>query len=132
VVFSVRDGLLPAVAKHWNDVGGAGLNGGRALDIDSAITFLIDNGLIDKELVLSNDIFVESDLRRNRIFQIATANGGFFIKQPDPLSPGSYETTRAEIGFYEHYASVEDYTPSFLTRLRYIDRPSSLLALAGC
>ncbi len=105
------------------------MDDGQAFDIDSAITVLIDKGLVDKELVLSNEIFVESGLRRNRNFQVLTTNGGLFVKQPDPLSPGSYETIRAEVSFYEHFVSSNEFVKSILPRLKYSEQTNTLLAL---
>ena len=75
------------------------------LDVDSAVPFLLDRGLIRDEEILAGEVAVEAVPRRNRNLRITTGkSSGLFVKQPEDLAQGSRETLRTEGDFYRRHA----------------------------
>ena len=76
------------------------------LDVDSAVPFLLDRGLIRDEELLAGEVAVEAMPRRNRNLRITIGeSSGLFVKQPEDLAQGSRETLRAEGDFYRRHAA---------------------------
>jgi hypothetical protein len=69
-------------------------------DVDTAVPYLLDKKLIDREAILDGALRVTSAASRNRNLRVETAAGGYLIKQPDPLAAGGSLTLRAEAEFY--------------------------------
>ena len=60
------------------------------LDVDNAVPYLIEHGLIQLDWILSGELTIRSAARRNRNLRVEGPGGaGCFVKQPDSLvSPG--------------------------------------------
>ena len=102
------------------------------LDVDNAIPFLIERGLIEPEWIVDGGLTIRSVARRNRNLRVETPNEtGYFIKQPDELAPGCVRTLRAEAAFYTFCQEEPAAAPvaQFLPRMLYRDPDRSLHVL---
>jgi hypothetical protein len=71
------------------------------LDVDDAIRFLIERGLIDNTWILDGSLIVRRLERRNRNLKVVGRGGlGFVIKQPGYSMAESRDTLRCEAGFH--------------------------------
>ena len=76
------------------------------LDVDSAVPFLVERGLLDVEAILNGTVSVESVARRNRNLRISdSAGSGLFIKQPDQARDSNLTTFTAEAEFYSLHSA---------------------------
>jgi hypothetical protein len=72
------------------------------LDVDNAVPFLLEQGLIQRDWILSGDLTIRSAARRNRNLRVEGPGGaGCFIKQPDSLLSAGRKTLAGEAAFYE-------------------------------
>ncbi len=54
------------------------------LDVDDAIPFLLEHGLVQRDWIVKGDLILRSAARRNRNLRIEGPGGaGYLIKQPD-------------------------------------------------
>ena len=71
------------------------------LDVDNAIPFLIERGLIDHAWILDGGLIVRSLQRRNRNLRVVGRSGfGFLIKQPGNSTAEGLDTLRCEAQFH--------------------------------
>ncbi len=102
------------------------------LDVDNAIPFLLEHGLVERDWIIHGELTLRSAARRNRNLRIEGPGGaGCLIKQPDELAPASRDTLTREAAFYEFLqqevvaAPVARYLPRMVLR----DRDRALHAL---
>jgi hypothetical protein len=100
------------------------------LDVDSAVPFLVERGLLDVEAILSGAVSVESVARRNRNLRISVSSrSGLFVKQPDELGQSSLSTFRAEAEFYRFHSSDGSVVARVLPDLLLYEPAIPLLAV---
>jgi hypothetical protein len=102
------------------------------LDVDNAIRFVLEQGLIDAGWVIDGDLTIRSVARRNRNLWIQGPKGaGYVIKQPDALSRASRRTLANEAAFYAFCQEQPGAAPvaRLLPRLVCRDVGRSILAL---
>lgn len=100
------------------------------LDPDSAVRFLLHQGILDRDAVVTGDVTVEGVPRRNRNLRVSVTGGpGFFLKQPEDVSAHSRETLRAEAAFYRRYGSPPGPVAAVLPRLIAYEETAPLLVL---
>jgi Ser/Thr protein kinase RdoA (MazF antagonist) len=102
------------------------------LDVDNAIPFLLEHGLVERGWIVDGDLTLRSAARRNRNLRIEGPGGaGYLIKQPDELAPASRRTLTSEAAFYEFCQQEAAAAPvaRFLPRLVLRDRDRTLHAL---
>jgi hypothetical protein len=101
------------------------------LDVETAVPYLLDQKLIDRDAILDGKLTVTSAARRNRNLRVESASGGYLIKQPDDPAEGGYRTLRAEVEFYtfcrQEPAAVV--MAEVLPRLAFYDPERALFAL---
>ena len=72
------------------------------LDVDNAVAFLLEHGLVECDWIVSGELTLRSVARRNRNIRIKGPDGaGHLIKQPDDLAPAGRRTLDSEAAFYE-------------------------------
>jgi Ser/Thr protein kinase RdoA (MazF antagonist) len=101
------------------------------LDVDSAVGYLLDRKLVDRDAIIDGDLQVISAARRNRNLRVETSVGGYLIKQPDDPAFGGRETLNNEAAFYT-FCQNEPAVAALaqvLPRLIYYDPDQPLLAL---
>jgi hypothetical protein len=101
------------------------------LDVDSAVPYLLENKLIDRDAILDGELKVTSAARRNRNLRVETAGGGYLIKQPFDANEGGYRTLQREVGFYA-FCQREPAVAAMagvLPRLAFFDADRFLVAL---
>ena len=63
------------------------------LDVDSAVPFLLEHGLVERDWIVNGELTLCSAARRNRNLRIEGPGGaGYLIKQPDDLAPAGRRT----------------------------------------
>ena len=71
------------------------------LDVDTAVTYLLECKLVDTAAIVAGDLTVRSALRRNRNLRVERRRGpGYLLKQPDPGEWGGARTLSTEAGFF--------------------------------
>jgi Ser/Thr protein kinase RdoA (MazF antagonist) len=102
------------------------------LDVDTAVAFLLEHGLVERDWIVDGDLTLRSAARRNRNLRIEGHGGaGYLIKQPDELAPAGRRTLANEAAFYEfcqHEAAAAP-VALLLPRLVLRDRDCALHAL---
>ena len=98
-------------------------------DLDSVIPFLLDRNLITLDAIVSNDVSVVAEPRRNRNFRVEVADSGYFIKHPEKLSAGSLQSTANEAKFLLYAASIDGTAARFLPTLVLEDSELHLTVL---
>jgi hypothetical protein len=101
------------------------------LDVDTAVPYLLDKKLIDRDAILDGALTVRSAARRNRNLRVETTVGGYLIKQPDDPAEGGYHTLRMEVDFYSfcQQEPAVGAMAAVLPRLVFFDPERSLFAL---
>ncbi|HYV46117.1 MAG TPA: phosphotransferase [Myxococcaceae bacterium] len=102
------------------------------LDVDSAIPYLMAQGLLGGAAIIDGELTVTSMARRNRNLKVqGPAGNSYLIKQPDGPAGGGGRTLRHEASFYTFCHEHLDDTPvpSLLPRLAHFDSAIPLLAL---
>jgi len=102
------------------------------LDVDTAVAFLLERGLVERDWIVNGDLTLRSAARRNRNLRIEGPGGaGYLIKQPDELAPAGRRTLTSEAAFYEFCQQEAAAAPvaRLLPRLVLRDRDSALHAL---
>ncbi|MFI5454280.1 MAG: phosphotransferase [Isosphaerales bacterium] len=102
------------------------------LNVDSAIPYLLERGLIDPDWIINGDLTIRCAARRNRNLRIEGPSGaGFLIKQADELAHGGHLTLSNEAAFHEfcrHEPAVAQVT-ELVAGIAFRDRERSLHAL---
>jgi Ser/Thr protein kinase RdoA (MazF antagonist) len=102
------------------------------LDLDSAVPFLLEHGLLERDWIVDGELTLLSATRRNRNLRIEGPGGaGYLIKQPDELAPAGRRTLTNEAAFYEfcQHEPAAAAVARFLPRLVLRDRDCALHAL---
>ena len=102
------------------------------LDVDTAVDFLLEHGLVESDWIVNGDLTLRSAARRNRNLRIEGPGGaGYLIKQPDELAPAGRRTLTSEAAFYEFCEQEAAAAPvaRLLPRLVLRDRECALHAL---
>ncbi len=102
------------------------------LDVDNAVAFLLEHGLVERDWIVSGDLLLRSITRRNRNLRIEGPDGaGYLIKQPDDLAPAGRRTLDNEAAFYEFCQQEPAASPvlGLLPRLVLRDQGRTLHAL---
>lgn len=101
------------------------------LNIDNAVPYLLERGLVSVGSILEGDLAVVSVARRNRNLRVERGDGpGYLIKQPDGPVQGTQHTLWREAAFFDlcqrepSLAEVREIVP----RLLYFDPQGPLLA----
>lgn len=101
------------------------------LNIDNAVPYLLERGLVTARSILEGDLAIVSVTRRNRNLRVERSDGpGYLVKQPDDPSQGERHTLWREAGFFDlcqrepALSEIREIVP----RLLYFDPQGPLLA----
>ena len=76
------------------------------LTVDNAVTFLLEQGMIDVSVIIDSDLIIRSVARRNRNLKVeGPASTGLFVKQAESTAGSERETLSREAGFLYFCAS---------------------------
>jgi Ser/Thr protein kinase RdoA (MazF antagonist) len=102
------------------------------LNVDNAIPYLLEHGLIDPQWIIDGDVTIQSAARRNRNLRFEGAGGaGYLIKQAGLLEQGRQPTLDNEAAFLEfcHDEPALAQVARHLPAIAFRDRDHSLHAL---
>ncbi|HSG40640.1 MAG TPA: phosphotransferase [Thermoanaerobaculia bacterium] len=101
------------------------------LNIDNAVPYLLERGLVTVGSIVEGDLSIVSVARRNRNLRVERGDGpGYLIKQPDGPSSGAQHTLWREAAFFDlcqREASLGEIR-GIVPRLLYFDPQGPLLA----
>ncbi len=124
--------VWPHPQPALDDPGAIAAKAAVMLDVDNAIPFLLEHGLIERDWIIHGELTLRSAARRNRNLRIEGPGGaGCLIKQPDGLAPASRDTLTREAAFYEflQYEAAAAPVARYLPRMVLRDRDRGLHAL---
>jgi hypothetical protein len=102
-----------------------------SLDVDGAIPFLLERGLIDRNWILDGSLVVRSVARRNRNLRIeGPGDAGLFIKQPGYTKEDGRDTLRCEAAFHRFCREDPAMLPvsrSIPLLVASVDEPTTLI-----
>src|SRR5215475_14531610 len=102
------------------------------LTVDTAVPYLVDQGLISVAAIVDGDLEVVDAGRRNQNLKIVRRRGpSYLIKQPGEGERATEATIRCEASFYNHCQLAPEVSDvrDLLPRLHGWDEERSLLVL---